>query len=160
MLVQFLTHKINASILYPVENYSIAYSILKFLFHRYADLGLRIFQIIKKSVRAFVNVMRYGARKQGANYGSNRRNRGNRAFIVKKTRKKEILGLPFSKDIEVTECSHLPNEFTEEKGASVGINANKGIVGIGGSLSNNRKSKMKFTERTTKKSTNKKRAYV
>lgn len=81
-------------------------------------------------------------------------------FKMKKTRKKEILGVIVSKDTEETECSHFPSELDEEKGTTVKGNANNGLFGIGGSLTNKRKSKMKFTQRATKKLTNKKRAYV
>jgi hypothetical protein len=104
--------------------------------------------------------MSYKGKKKSPYGNPNRRNRASKPFRMKKIRKKEVFGLPISKDTEITECTHLPCEINEEGKTSLGVNLGNQVGNIGFSGTKEKKRSTKFNDRVSKKSTNKKRAYI
>lgn len=74
--------------------------------------------------------MSYRAKKEGS-YGYYRRRNTRKPFVMKKTHKKELFGLPVTKDTEVFECTQTPSEIDEEEKTSLGVNVGNQIGNIG-----------------------------
>jgi hypothetical protein len=104
--------------------------------------------------------MNYKPRKKGSYGNAKRRNSATKTFRIKKTRKKEVFGLPINEDTEITECTHLPSEINEEGKTSLDVNFGNQVGNIGFSGTKEKKTSTKFKERTTRKPTRKKRAYI
>lgn len=95
--------------------------------------------------------MSYKGKKKSSYGNPNRRSRARKPFRMKKIRKKEFLGLPISKETEVTECTHLPNEINEEGETSLGVNFGNQVGNIGFSGTNKKKRSTTFNDRANKK---------